>query len=316
MFLVAVFFAVVGVSAFLTVRYIVRAAPEVIVPDLVGQDTITALKILAKGKLNLKVQGFAYSDTILKDKIITQDPAQGVRIKRRRDVRVIISKGAQAIAMPSLMGLSLKQAQNILEQAGLTVGYKSFTYGGEPDRVLTQIPEPKTQVDSLTRVDLLVGLGPRPTALIMPDFTAQTYGLAVLNLERADLFAGPFKYERRANWPLGAVLIQAPAPGGRIEKGSAVILTINQGEAQDAVGLYSLKLVGYETPYGLLRRQIRIEVRLGQFTFDIHDDWHDPGEWVRVVSISFGDLKAWAYEDGVKQEILQINYTRRRLQNE
>lgn len=304
-FLAAVFFGVLGLSTFLTVRFVIRLEPEVTVPDLTGQDTISALKLLSEGRLNLKVQGFEHSDHILKNKILSQDPASGVKIKKGRDVRVVISKGSKAVPMPALVGMPLEQARAILEQAGLPLGLISKVYGGETDRLLAQIPKRGALVDQMSSVDLLVGLGPRPSAMVMPDLTAQNYSQALLNIEKAGLKAAPFRYEFRPNWPAGSVLMQKPVAGSRVIEGESISLTLSRGGSGGDSAEYTLKLLKYQSPYGLFPSQVRFNVRIDGFTFDVHDAWHQPGESVQVIALVYGPYRVWVFNDGEGEEIFE-----------
>ncbi|MBW1710415.1 MAG: PASTA domain-containing protein [Deltaproteobacteria bacterium] len=304
----AIFLITLGVSAFLTTRFIVKSEPEVTVPDLTGHDTISALKVLSGLGLHLKVQGFNYSDKVPKDKIMDQDPKPGMRVKRDRDIRVIISKDSRLVKLPKLQGLSLDQARSILEQSELSVGLISYVYGSTPeeemDRILAQVPEAMTSVAREDKVDLLVSLGPRPVELIMPDLTAQNYSVALLTLERIGLKLGPLQHERRPNWPVGAILIQDPAPGSRVDQGAMITLTVNRG-GDGGVAEYKFHLLDYQIPHGFLRREIRFHVEVGDFQFDIHEDWHGPGEVVQTLALVPGTLEACVYEDDDKMTLYE-----------
>lgn len=226
-----IFLAALGLGVYFTTGIIVRGKPEVVVPDLTGSDTGSALNELADLGLNLKVQGFDNSSKIAKDRIIDQDPLPGMKVKSGREIRVVLSKGPRARIVPELKGLSLEQAKSILLQSEIELGQISYAYseeGQEADRVLAQAPAPSTEVGREGKVDLLVSLGPRPTALILPDFTGQNYNQVLLKLEQAGLKAGPPRYDYRPNWPAGAVLLQDPAAGSRIVPGTVVTLTVNR----------------------------------------------------------------------------------------
>lgn len=306
---ILVFFLVLGASAYLTTRLIVKGEPEVVVPDLSGQDTISALEVLAGLGLNLKVHGFGYSDQVAKDRIVSQDPESGMRVKKGRVIKVVISKGSRKIALPDLKGLSLDQARSILSQSELKVGLVSYTYSQgaeqERDRILAQIPAPMTETGHDVPVDLLVSLGPRPVEIVMPDMTAQNYSQALLELERAGLKPGPLEYETRANWPAGAVVFQNPLPGGKVRQGDVVILTINREKVGESVE-YSFRLLDYEIDYGLFQREIRFQAPYGPFQIDLYQQWHGPGETVRVLALIPDSTRVSVYEDERKRALIDF----------
>ena len=297
----AVFFLALGVSAWVTVVLVVKAPPEVEVPDLTGLEAIAALKALSDLGLNLKVQAADFSDGVPKDHVISQDPAAGMRLKRKRHVKVVLSKGSAAVPLPDLRGLSQKQAEVILNQGRLAVGQVSFTYGQGPEqgreRVLAQSPEPPASVGVGKKVDLLVSLGPRPVYLVMPDLTGHLYSVALINLERAGLVLGRLETTHLPSWPFETVVIQDPGPGSRVARGDLVRLTVNRADASKPAD-YQWRVFEYRIPYGLLRREINFRVALGTFLWDLHDDWHGPGEVVRLVTLVRGKPRGQVLEDG------------------
>jgi serine/threonine-protein kinase len=277
-----IFLAALGLSAYLTTGIIVRGKPEVVVPDLTGSDTVSALNQLAGLGLSLKIQGFDHSGKIAKDRIIDQDPLPGMKVKSGRDIRVVLSKGPRARIVPELRGLSLEQAQSILLQNEIELGQISYAYsaeGQEADRVLAQTPAPSTEVGKEGRVDLLISLGPRPQALILPDFTGQNVNQVLLKLEQAGLKAGPVRYDFRPNWPLGAVLLQDPPPGSRIVPGTEVTLTVNRegGETHSGIGRLDR---GFDP--GLLGRKARFLAPTGDAGLDVRQARQERGGRMRV----------------------------------
>lgn len=295
------FMVALGLAAYGTVWFIVRGQPEVTVPDLVGKDAVESLKILADIGLNLKVRGIEYSDSVPRDHVLSQDPEPGAQIKPKREIKVTLSKGSASVRLPDLRGLPLEQARAILEQTGLKSGQISYSHGYGPeygrDRVMAQNPDPLAVARVGTPVHLLLSLGPQPDYLIMPDLTGLPYSLAILNLERAGLKLGSIRAEVRPSWPTDAVIIQDPPSGGRVAKSTLVRLTVNRENALPQPE-YRLQLLEYAVPYGLFRREIKIRVAAGPYVVDLHDDWYEAGDTVRVVALSNDRLRVQIFEDG------------------
>ena len=301
---VLVFLTALGISAHLTAMFLIKGQPEVEVPDLTGRGAVEALKTLSDLGLNLKVQAIDYSETIPKDHIISQDPPPGSRLKQKRKVMVVLSQGSATIPLPDLKGLSLEQARTILEHSRLELGTVSYMYGWgtekDRDRILAQVPEPLQPTPIGTKVDLLLSRGPRQIHLIMPDLTGQPYSLALFSLERAGLALGRLETDLRPDWPAETVVVQDPPPGNRVAPGTLVRLTVNREPDQDPAE-YSFHILEHDLPFGLLRRQVRIRVAIGSYLWDIHDQWHQPGERVLAVVLSKGPPRAQVFEDGVEQ---------------
>ena len=308
-----IFLAALGLSAYLTTGIIVRGKPEVVVPDLTGSDTVSALNQLAGLGLSLKIQGFDHSGKIAKDRIIDQDPLPGMKVKSGRDIRVVLSKGPRARIVPELRGLSLEQAQSILLQNEIELGQISYAYsaeGQEADRVLAQTPAPSTEVGKEGRVDLLISLGPRPQALILPDFTGQNVNQVLLKLEQAGLKAGPVRYDFRPNWPLGAVLLQDPPPGSRIVPGTEVTLTVNRERMRLAIdaSMLATDLADYLVERGLPFREahaaagsaVRLAASKGVALDQLEDeDWRSLGDFGPDVRSVFDPMKSIARRSAI-----------------
>ena len=120
-----VFLIAAGISAYLTLTVIIKSEDTVIVPDLVGKDVVSALEMLTDLQLNTKVYGSEYNQEFPKNHVTFQEPEAGAEIKKDRDVRIIISKGAKTIRMPNIVSLSEQQARMIIEENGLTRGQMS-----------------------------------------------------------------------------------------------------------------------------------------------------------------------------------------------
>jgi serine/threonine-protein kinase len=300
------FFLALLVSAYATTLVIVKGQPEVVVPDVTGQGAITALKTLSDLGLNIKVRAIDYSDSVPQDYIISQDPKPGTKVKKKRDIKVVLSKGSAFVPLPDLSGLSVDQAGSILEQSRLIQGQVSYAYGFGPeqgrDRVLAQYPEPMTPVKVETKIDLLLSLGPRPVFLVMPDLTGQPYSVALYKLEQAGLTLGRLDTEARPDWPQDTVVIQDPSPGSRTWRGNLVRLTVNRAEALDLTE-YSFKVLEYDVPYGLFRREIKFRVSFGPYPMDLHEGWHQPGQTVRAVVLTQGPTRAQVFEDGEEKAL-------------
>ncbi|HEY8535835.1 MAG TPA: PASTA domain-containing protein, partial [Vicinamibacterales bacterium] len=108
-------------SAFFAVWLTVRAR-EVTVPDLTKHTVNQASARLEELGLTLRVDENRRIDpTVPPGRILQQDPAPGVRVRRARSVRVWVSQGEPTIVVPSLVGQTERTAQMLLQQEGLSL---------------------------------------------------------------------------------------------------------------------------------------------------------------------------------------------------
>jgi beta-lactam-binding protein with PASTA domain len=135
-------------------------AREVAVPDLKGQTVSAANASLASLDLSLRVDDAKRLDPgVPTDSIVAQDIPPGTTARRGRSVRVWLSAGARAAAVPRLQGESERMARLRLEQDGLEVGTVSEMRSNDEASgvVVAQEPAPGK---SGARVSMLVA--PRP----------------------------------------------------------------------------------------------------------------------------------------------------------
>ena len=271
------FVLIAGISAYLSLTLIIKGEDTVIVPHLEGKDVVYALEILTELELNTKVKGSEYTGDLPKNHVVFQDPQPGSEIKKGRDVRIILSKGPKTFAMPHLIGLSIQQANIILDENDMCRGERSRTYYRqmEKDLVLAQVPASGTVVSRGSCVDLLVSLGQRPTAFKMPDLVGLTLEDALQSIERHGLVIGELKSADQHNKPRNTIVEQEPVSGQRVVTGSTVRLMINRetrkGRAGNSTGPAPGNLFSYRLDSGFLNRHIGGSLNTGGCTMDLFD---------------------------------------------
>jgi beta-lactam-binding protein with PASTA domain len=297
------FILIAGITAYLTLTFLIKSEDTVIVPNFIGKDVVSVLEYLTELGLNTKVKGSEYSPEIPKNHVIFQEPEPGAEIKKGRDIRIIISKGAQTILMPNLIALSFPQARIIFEENGLCQGEQSLTYNRniEKEGIIAQSPLPGTKVQRGSCVDLLVSLGQRPKAYKMPELAGLSLEDAVLLIEKFHLPLGELKslfYEAK---PRNTVVRQEPLAGYRVGEGSLVNLVINRKprkEDQEFLpGEQKRNLFTYRLQSGFLRRHIRVELKSNGFSSDIFDEFMKPGEELWLIIPTNNEATVLIYED-------------------
>lgn len=109
------------------VRVRVSSGPESFkVPYVKGLDKISAKAIIEQNKLELGSVTEEFSDSIASGIVISQDPSEDSSVKKGDKVNLIISKGAEVklTKVPDLNGLSLNEAERVLQSTNLKLGDK------------------------------------------------------------------------------------------------------------------------------------------------------------------------------------------------
>jgi len=137
---------------------------DTVVPSVIGDELNVAQEKLYGAGLKIYVSGEEFDERISRNKIITQNPASGAKVKMNREVYVVVSKGSKIMALniPDLKNKELKEATVIIEEFGLILGRITYTnhFTVPKDVVITQNPEPGNINSNSKNVNLLVSKGP------------------------------------------------------------------------------------------------------------------------------------------------------------
>ena len=298
------FFVVAGLSAYLTLTFIVKGEETVVVPDIAGKDVVSVLQLLTDLGLNTKVKGSEYSADVPANHVIFQEPRPGVEIKKDRDVRIIISKGAKTVVAPKLKGLSIQQARIIIAENGLCLGNQSRVFDGNfrREEIISQTPSPGSNIERGRCVDLLLSLGGRPAAYKMPDLMGRPIEDVFLLMDAVGFRLGNIQAVFLKNKPFDMVVGQIPPAGHQILEGSRVNLKVNKppdDDGQRIVGGFSgVGLFRYRLGHGFLKRHIRIRLNGFGTSHVLFDDMVGPGEEIWHLIPNIRDAAVLLYEDG------------------
>ena len=224
-FLLFILSSVAFLSALTAMRFAVQGR-EVGMPDLVGKSVVSARQILRGRGVGMRVEDRIYSDLPV-DAVVRQSPPPNERVKTGQDAHVVLSLGPQRVNIPQLEGRSLRAAQVELLRGGMQVGEVSSLYlpTGEPDTVTEQDPAPGTSDVTSPHVNLLVSLGARPAAYVMPELIGLPLAEAQAKLGSTGIRLSKLTPESTSGTLPGTVVGQTPARGQRIDANSNIELS-------------------------------------------------------------------------------------------
>jgi len=225
-FLLFIFSSVAFLSALTAMRFAVQGR-EVSMPDVVGKGAVTARQILRGRGVGIKVEDRVYSSLPV-DAVVRQSPPPNIRVKTGQSAHVVLSLGPQRVTVPELRDRSLRAAQVELLRGGMQIGEVSsfFSPAGATDTVTEQDPAPGTLDVTGPHVNLLVSLGPRPPAYVMPDLLGLPLAEAQSKLGSAGLHLSKLTPESTLGAASGTVAAQSPARGQRIDANSTIELQV------------------------------------------------------------------------------------------
>lgn len=140
------------------ITLVVSEGPELKqVPDVVGDSKGTANKTLTDAGFKVKTAE-SFSETVSKDRVISQSPVAGVFVTAGSQIAITVSKGPDLVEVPDVVGKGEATATAEVRAAGLDV---TVNYQISPDIgfVLTQDPLPGIEVKRGSKVAIWVGKG-------------------------------------------------------------------------------------------------------------------------------------------------------------
>lgn len=204
------------------------------VPALVGKDYET----LVEDEHFSYVVSFVQNPDVPSGRIVSQSPPAGVRRRlysQSEDgatcvLTLTVSRKEDAIRLPSLVGLSRRDALLSLDNLGIPYTVEEEYSAAAVGSVCKTLPDASTLWDGKTAVRVTVSLGePTPMAAV-PSVTGLSEAQAAARLSAAGLCVGEVVY-LRSDAPVGTVLSQSPTSADRLPLGSSVSLTVSAGRA-------------------------------------------------------------------------------------
>ena len=157
--------------------------------------------------------------------VFRQVPAPGRIVEEGSTVRIVVSRGVRQVEVPMLVGLTQDEAEDAIRGAGLVVGFVDEEESEEVEagRVISQRPEPGTQIPEGSAVDIVVSTGAGQVAV--PDIECLTFEQAEERLDERDLVLEVVEDQDRLNLQCPDtehVADQEPAAGELVDRGTTV----------------------------------------------------------------------------------------------
>jgi serine/threonine-protein kinase len=222
----ALFATGVLVFNFVVMPMLVHQSGAVIVPDLRNSSEAQATQTLSRLGLKLRVLRSEYSPQIPGGFVISQSPRTNESLKPGRTVTVVTSLGPEMHRVPELKNMSLRQARNMLEQAGLTLGRvaRVSREGTDKEHVVATSPPVGDEVFDGEAVEVVLAVTAGGNTFLMPDLAGQDLLFVREKLEKLKFRVSSVRYEPRDGVFPNTIVDQRPRPGARIREGESVEL--------------------------------------------------------------------------------------------
>ena len=175
---------------------ITRHGKSATVPYVVGKNVNDVQDLLSEQDFEVVVQDSVFYDSLPPGVVIKQVPDADAVVKVNRTDYVIINRFvAPDIAMPNIIGYSMRNAQYTLESLGLKLGDTTTRVDFAKNTVLEMSidgnslkPGDKVKVGS--RIDLVIASGRGDELITVPNLVGLTLGEARIALEQYGLTFG------------------------------------------------------------------------------------------------------------------------------
>jgi eukaryotic-like serine/threonine-protein kinase len=203
-------------------------AREVQIPDFANKTAAEATALATNLGLAIKVDDNHRVDpTIAAGRVLAQEPAAKSAARQQRSVRVWLSAGPRAAAVPALTGETERTAQLKLTQDGLELAtiseIRSPSYPF--DVVVAQDPDAKS---ASAKVALLVNRSEQNQTFVMPDLIGVNGERAAALLRGHGFRASIVGATAYPGIAPGTVIRQSPSGGFQIAPGESISIEVSR----------------------------------------------------------------------------------------
>ncbi len=156
------------IAFYVTFNVLLKRGEDVLCPDVRGKEVDEARKIVQSKGLSLNVVRYEKRRDIPYNHVTVQKPEADIPTRKGRTVLVIVSEGPPLIEVPAIAGLSLGEAEEMLNAKGLKVEKMIWVPASIEGKVVAQTPKPGENVVEGRGVVVFLG-SRRSTYYLMPD---------------------------------------------------------------------------------------------------------------------------------------------------
>jgi beta-lactam-binding protein with PASTA domain len=248
---------IVGLFAFFLV---LQGGHVTTVPDLIGKDAITGIKMLQAKNLIAEVDD-RFTDTPTdKGKIVSQDPVYSTEVREGQIVKIMVSKGAPVDRVGNYVGKNLAEVRALLKThfasfdkslIQIVEGLISYKTSDLPaGTIIAQKPEPDTPLtDEVINLELVVSQGSSKKMIQISKYVGKNFLQVVNEVNQAGI---PYLFivkQAGENEQKGIVVAQSPDPGETIAEGRIISLTMTKPDnipAGNVFGVFKGKVPNYD----------------------------------------------------------------------
>ena len=207
-------------------------AATIPVPNVIGMTQAEAEEALKDAKLDYKIGTPVVTDEYESGQVVSTNPDAGTKVKKGYKVEIIISKKSddETVKVPPVIGLNIEDAEETLENFDLKYKVVYEDSDKEPDTIIKQDPEARTEVDLNSTVTLTVSREMKDVDV--PNLIGMTQKEAKKALEEVGLKLGNVK-EQDSKKEEGTVIEQSKTKNSTAKEGDSIDIVISSGSSSE-----------------------------------------------------------------------------------
>lgn len=209
---------------------------DLVMIDVLGVSESAAVKMLDReGFTNVKVVEEENQET-QEGYVFDQSVKEGEVIPADTEIILKVSKGAEEMEVPNVVGYTDEQAVQVLTEGDNFQVAHAYDYSDdvEEDRVIKQDPVAGTMAPKGTKITITISNGSQIKEVSAPNLQGMNESQATNTLTGLKLKVGPIKHEYSDTVPEGQVIRQDIAHGTTLKEGDTIGFTISDGPEPQA----------------------------------------------------------------------------------
>jgi beta-lactam-binding protein with PASTA domain len=229
----SIFFAtgliVILIFNFILMPIYVNARNIVVIPDLEGLSLNEANQLSKSEGIEVVVADTIFTNDLNPDIVLEQFPSSGKEVKLGRTIKVKITQFNKKIAVPSLIGKTLRAAEIELDQSSIELDSIYFSFSSKYPKGIVSWQSP-SENDSIRkgfgiRVEVSNGLAPNDLVAV-PDFQGIFLNEALAIIDKTGFKEGRVQYVDNNKFLPNTIISQSPNEGTKVSQGSKINLVV------------------------------------------------------------------------------------------
>jgi len=165
--------------------------------------------------------------------VLIQNPPPGSIVKSGRRVYLTLSAGEIKVAVPNLLGKTLRDSKFALERIGLKLGAVEYDISDQypVNTVMAQRIAPGVKIKKEMYVSVVISTGSATDKVAVPDLTSKSFNAAIEILKKIGLEVGNVSYIISPDLLPNTIVDQYPRAGEMVARTQPIdLIIVREGE--------------------------------------------------------------------------------------